>query len=142
MDATLTRRFYTDASTIGQLVIGDFKCWTLEDRVRAPGVKIYGKTAIPAGRYRVVVTESARFRRPMPLLLGVPMFTGIRIHSGNDASNTEGCILVGATRYQDWIGDSRRAFGALFPLIIDAQPDLWLTIVDAPESDTRTEEGA
>ena len=99
MELTLTRRWAVQESTLGELSdAGQRICYTLEDRVR-PGdiflVKIPGKTAIPAGRYRVIVTFSQRFQRELPLLVDVPNFTAIRIHAGNRAENTEGCILVG-----------------------------------------------
>jgi Family of unknown function (DUF5675) len=74
-----------------------------------------------------------------PLLLEVPNFTGIRIHSGNSDHDTEGCILVGESRAPDWVGASRKAFELLFPLIEAAQPDLWITITDEPLQDSRTE---
>jgi hypothetical protein len=135
----LRRREYTDRSTIGVLQFGEFSCFTLEDRVRPPGVKVQGATAIPAGRYKVVVDFSRRFQRRMPLLLEVPMFTGIRIHSGNTAEDTEGCILVGEWRAPDWVGDSRRAFADLFPRIAAAE-DLWITITDEPVHDSRQPE--
>jgi hypothetical protein len=139
MEMLLSRRWYSDETTIGLLVFGDFHCVTLEDRVRAPGVKIPDKTAIPAGRYKVLVTDSYKFGRPMPLLLNVPMFTAIRIHSGNCEYDTEGCILVGLSRGKDWITHSRETFDLLFPRIQSAQDDLWLTITDDPVTDTRTE---
>ena len=50
----------------------------------------------------------------MPLLLNVPNFEGVRIHSGNTNHDTEGCILVGQTRSKDFIGQSRKAFDKLF----------------------------
>jgi len=137
---TLRRRWYSDRSTIGALTLGEFACFTLEDRVRAPGVKVQDKTAIPVGRYRVVVNFSQRFQRMMPLLLEVPMFTGIRIHSGNTAGDTRGCILVGKWRAPDWVGDSRRAFTELFPLI-DAADDVWITVIDEPVVDNRQATG-
>jgi hypothetical protein len=140
-EITVKRRWYSERSTIGVLILGEFSCFTLEDRVRAAGVKVPGETAIPAGRYRVIVDFSNRFQRRMPLLLEVPMFTGIRIHSGNTPENTQGCILVGEWRAPDWVGDSRRAFNDLFPLI-DAAGDLWITVTDEPVQDTRQAEAA
>lgn len=101
--------------TIGSLSVdGDWVCWTLEDVVRAPGVKIAGRTAIPTGRYEVVITPSPRFKRPLPLLVNVPGFVGVRIHPGNTADDTEGCILVGEQRFAKSLGRSRAAFDRLF----------------------------
>jgi hypothetical protein len=133
----LKRRWYSDRSTIGAITFGEFSCFTLEDRVREPGVKVQDETAIPAGRYRVVVDFSQRFQRRMPLLLDVPMFTGIRIHSGNTAEDTRGCILVGEWRAPDWVGDSRRAFARLFPLI-EGTEDLWIAVTNEPLVDRWT----
>ena len=91
----LIRRLLTESVTIGDLYIGEHHfCSTLEDTVRS-GEKVYGKTAIPAGRYQVRLTYSNRFKRVMPQLMNVPNFEGIRIHSGNTEKDTEGCILVG-----------------------------------------------
>lgn len=113
MNLKLVRRTLTEQSTIGTLSInGVFECFTLEDRVRP--VKIHGATAIPAGIYEVAITFSDRFQKPLPLLLNVPNFSGIRIHPGNTAADTEGCILVGTTERKDFIGNSRVAFKALF----------------------------
>lgn len=136
----LSRRWYSDRATIGLLSLGDFLCFTLEDRVRAAGLKVQNETAIPAERYQVIVNFSQRFQRRMPLLLDVPMFTGIRIHSGNTAADTKGCILVGEWRAPDWVGESRRAFADLFALI-ESAADLWIVITDAPVVDTRKPDG-
>ena len=72
-----------------------FICDTLEPPVRPAGVRIKGKTAVPAGVYRVIVNRSPRFGRLLPLLVGVPGMVGIRIHRGNTAADTAGCILPG-----------------------------------------------
>ncbi len=108
--------------TLGSLYVeGAFECFTLEDLIReVPKVevvkwKIPGETAIPSGTYEVTVNLSTRFGRLMPQLLDVPGFAGVRIHSGNCASDTEGCILVGRRRGAATILDSRLAFNALFP---------------------------
>lgn len=100
--------------TIGTMSVdGEFYCYTLEDTVRAPGVKVYGQTAIPAGSYDVIVNMSNRFKQLMPLVLKVPGFEGIRIHPGNTAEDTEGCILVGRKRYSKFLGESRLAYAPL-----------------------------
>jgi len=111
MNLKLIRQIFTSKSTIGSLFIDDkFECYTLEDVVRAPGIKIPGVTAIPYGIYEVIIDYSNRFARNMPHVLNVPMFEGIRIHSGNTASDTEGCILLGTTTGKDIIYESKAAF--------------------------------
>jgi Steigviridae/Suoliviridae L,D-carboxypeptidase/transpeptidase len=107
--------------TIGSLSIdGDFECWICEDPVRevigqsVASWKVKGQTAIPAGTYSVDITMSARFKRELPLLIAVPGFDGIRIHPGNTAGDTEGCLLPGAMRMAKSVGQSRLAFDALF----------------------------
>ena len=113
MELQVKRTDFTDNSTIGELSVnGQFECYTLEDKVRP--VKIAGKTAIPAGRYEVIIDFSQRFGRLLPLLLNVPDFEGVRIHPGNTAADTEGCILVGEEKSQDLVGQSRAAFDRLF----------------------------
>ncbi len=119
MELILKRTDFTDESTIGELSInGAFECYTLEDKVRP--VKVKGVTAIPAGDYEVVITFSERFKRPLPLLLNVPNFDGIRIHAGNSAKDTDGCILVGKTKQADFIGTSAIALDGLFWKLVQA----------------------
>lgn len=116
--------------TIGRMSVnGVFECFTLEDVVRDE--KIFGETAIPTGTYEVIVTFSPHFQRDLPLLVGVPNFEGVRIHSGNTAADTEGCILVGSTRSDCSVGASRVAFNSLFEKIKDAKSrheGIWITI--------------
>lgn len=110
---TVKRLYKTENSTIGELLVdGLFECFTLEDKERE--VKIKGETAIPKGTYKVIINESNRFKRELPLLLNVPNFEGVRIHSGNTNHDTEGCILVGQSRNKNYIGQSRKAFDKLF----------------------------
>lgn len=120
MNLVLTREDLAPKYTIGSLEIDLEKfCYTLEDTVRT-GPKVPGKTAIPLGIYRVTIDHSYRFDRLMPLLLDVPGFTGVRIHSGNTAEDTEGCILVGFKKENGRITESRRAFSILFSRIQEA----------------------
>ena len=88
----LVRESFTNKSTEGKLFVnGIFYCYTLEDMDRyleEGEIKIYGKSAIPRGTYKVKITPSIRFKQSLPLLYDVPQFTGIRIHSGNYAGHT------------------------------------------------------
>lgn len=121
MEIVLNRLQCDPDVTIGELLVdGQFECWTCEDTVRAQGFKVPGKTAIPYGRYEIIVTMSQRFGVMLPLLLNVPMFSGIRIHPGNTAADTEGCILPGEVRLGKSVGRSRAAFNVLFPRIRDS----------------------
>jgi len=95
----------------------DFQCFTLEDTEREGKPKIPGKTAIPRGTYKITIDMSTRFKRPMPHILDVPGFDGIRIHAGNTDKDTEGCILVGRRKRDGWIEESRLAFNDLFDRI-------------------------
>ena len=124
MKLTLVRELLSDSCTHGRLYVNNhFQCYTLEDKDRNlenGGQKIPGETAIPLGKYPVIVNYSNRFKRELPLLVNVPQFTGVRIHTGNSAVDTEGCILVGNSRASGWLGDSRSAFNRLFLLLDDA----------------------
>lgn len=132
MELRLIRRWFSDDCTIGTLYVGNlWECYTLEDLVREPGVKAPKETAIPYGRYRVVIDWSNRFQRMMPHVLDVPMFSGIRIHAGNTDEDTEGCILVGRERGEECIRLSRMAFNDLFAKIIaarDREEEIWLSV--------------
>jgi hypothetical protein len=121
MDLLLQRERPANGCTLGRLSIdGEFECWTLEDLERT-GPKIHGKTAIPPGTYSVRVTWSPRFNTRLPELINVPGFEGIRIHPGNTADDTEGCILVGADKGRAAILRSRAAFAPLLAKLEGAQ---------------------
>lgn len=112
MELYVARKFFKDTYTIGRFYCEDmFLCSSLEDPIRdlkdlnndkdfddTGEGKIYGETAIPAGRYQVVVNFSPKLGRRLPLLIKVPGFTGIRIHSLKTAKGTEGCIGVGENK--------------------------------------------
>ncbi len=145
MELIVKRKAFTEKSTIGELWIdGKYFCYTLEDKDRglkhSDGLalitlkKIFRVTAIPYGRYKLKLTDSARFKKLMPLLLDVLGFLGIRIHSGNKSEDTEGCILVGFEKYIDAIGRSRDAFNELMKLLqaaVDRNEDIYITIEKA-----------
>jgi hypothetical protein len=121
--------------TIGALSIdGTFECHTLEDmdrKMESGGLKVFGQTAIPRGRYKIILDFSQRFKRVLPRLLGVPFFDSIRIHSGNTSENTEGCILVGRTMRPGFVGESKLALESLMIKLINAKDEgkiIWITI--------------
>lgn len=102
MIITVERKIFHNDCTLGNLYIDDkWYCHTLEDVVRnkivdkiTNFIKIFGKTAIPYGKYEIIVNYSNKFKRLLPLLLNVPFFTGIRLHYGRSSLNSLGCILV------------------------------------------------
>lgn len=118
--------------TIGEMYIdGEFKCYTLEDVERPDGEKVAGETAIPRGLYRITITFSPRFGRDLPLVNGVRNFSGVRLHPGNSASDTEGCILLGFGKTENTITQSRAAFDAVYMEIRDAiehGEEVWIEV--------------
>ncbi len=160
MELVLKRIAKRDGYTIGKLYIdsGDCKysdysdysdygayknssvstplCDTLEPTWRDvnewhPERKVAGRTAIPEGRYPVVITFSPKFGQWLPILLGVPMFKGIRIHAGNSARDTEGCILVGENRLKGRVYNSARCLRRVKEEIVKAKSrdeGVWITV--------------
>ena len=106
-------KWFTDKSTIGEIAVdGEFEGYSLDDVVRKE--KIKGETAIPAGTYEIAITFSNKLKKYLPLLMNVPNFEGVRIHPGNCPEDTEGCILLGQTKDDDFVGHSVAAFEKLF----------------------------
>lgn len=119
MDLKLIREYFDDTTTIGRLFVdGKEECYILEDAVRDE--KIPHITAIPYGRYEVQITYSPKFGRYLPLLLNVPNFSGIRIHTGNTSIDTDGCLITGSQKGDDSVIASRAAFDKLYPKIVYA----------------------
>lgn len=131
MNIELKRFHGTKGFTAGELFIDGVKVFdTLEDEERTE--KVYAETAIPVGKYEVVINHSPRFKKDLPLLLNVPGFTGIRIHSGNLTSHTEGCILIGndSNSKDAWLGNSRAAMERFMPMLRNAlkRDKVWIEI--------------
>ena len=112
----------------------EYFCDTLEPTWRDyknGAYKVKGRSAIPEGRYAVVISYSPKFKQWLPILLGVPKFEGIRIHAGNTAEDTEGCILVGKNREVGKVLDSRIWLHRLKQKIVEAKERgeaVWITI--------------
>ena len=139
MKLILTRIARKAEYTIGRLEDENGKklCDTLEPTwrdYRGGELKIPKKSAIPEGTYRVVVTNSQRFQKYLPLLVGVPGFEGVRIHSGNTSRDTEGCILVGQNLQVGKVLWSRITLEKLMK-IIENEKEIYLTIKNTWEHD-------
>lgn len=118
MDLTVKRDVFNADFTLGKLYVdGQFFCYTCEDEIRPAGQKVYGETAIPAGTYDIHMTYSPKYKRVMPLIVDVPGFEGIRIHTGNSDDDTNGCLLVGYGRTPSSITQSRDAFAGLYEIL-------------------------
>lgn len=139
MDLKLKRIFRGDTYTIGHLYInGEYFSDTLEDTDRGLSsnmteeeiqkIKIYGRTAIPKGRYKIEVTYSPKFKRYLPILLNVKGFSGIRIHSGNTAEDTLGCLLVGYNKVKGQVINSRVTSDKLTALLRNCEEEIHITI--------------
>lgn len=78
-----------------------------------------------------MVTKSPKFKKWLPLLLGVPGFDGVRIHSGNTPKDTQGCILVGQNRKKGMVLNSRIAMEEIMKILDSrkAGEPVFITIV-------------
>ena len=146
MQLRIEREPSTKFSTPGKLYIDNvFFVFILEDVMRADPnpntpqneAKVYGETCIPAGRYRVRVTYSPKFKKKLPEILNVPGYTGIRLHGGVTAKHSLGCPLTGQARVSlDEIAGGIAASEALKAKIEAAEArgeEVWITILNPPE---------
>lgn len=131
MKLKLKRIYRGNTYTIGRLYIdNEYFCDTLEDKDRGltsymseeeiKSLKVYSETAIPTGTYKIKVTFSRRFKKKMPVLIGVKGFSGIRIHSGNDETHTSGCILCGFNKEKGKVVNSKVVTSKVYALIENA----------------------
>lgn len=141
----LVREVYSSQTTIGKLMIEDvWFCHTLEDTVRAYGIKVKKHTAIPAAanKYKVKVTMSTKFERELPIIFtesngyeikhaGI-RFAGVRFHRLNHHIQTWGCPGVGfQTNNIDTIWEAEEAEIALVAKLkelIACVPEDYLTL--------------
>lgn len=149
LELVIHRKILNENSTEGNFYIqqkdGSWKwfCHVVEDRVRAkPGewkkeLKVYGKTAIPYGRYRVLATWSNRFKRILTGIFGVPDFEGIRIHNGKTDQSSAGCPIISyhediSTKRTDDVVNDRSAMNDLCKLVEETQKtgNIYITITD------------
>lgn len=88
--------------------------------------KVYGKTAIPSGTYNVILTYSQKFgartsygwcKGILPEIENVKGFSGVRIHAGNSAEDSLGCLLVGKNDKVGWVSDSMNTLKKVYPFI-------------------------
>ena len=130
----LPRGGESEASPRGGMEGAPSFCDTLEPTWRDykhGGRKVRGCSAIPEGRYPVVITYSPKMKEWLPLLVNVPMFSGIRIHAGNTAKDTQGCILVGQNLKKGMVLNSRIWLKRLKDKIVEAKDKgeaVWITV--------------
>ena len=119
------------APTMGEMLVeGVHFCNTLE----LPWLNnLQGKSCIPVGTYKVILSYSTRFRREMPRLIGVPGRLGILIHSGDTYEDTEGCILVGdGQNPADFAASNSRAvLGHFLSWFASNGNEAWVTVRNA-----------
>ena len=133
MEIQVNRIARKDGYTIGRMSLNnEYFCDTLEDTDRGLkdtmqvneilAKKVKAQTAIPTGKYDVILTFSPRFKRVLPLLLSVKGYEGIRIHAGNTAEkDTEGCLLVGENKIKGRIINSRATLERLMSVLLECE---------------------
>lgn len=140
MKVRIERKWKKDGYTVGRVYIDDvFFCNSMEDKDRGlrqdmsvgeiSRLKVDGVTAIPTGKYKVSMTYSPKYKREMPHVMNVKGFTGIRIHSGNTAADSEGCILLGNNNRVGWISNSRETCKRFEQMLINAGETCDLEII-------------
>ena len=139
----LIRKWKREKYTIGQLYVdGVFFSNTIEDKDRGLSqtmslqkilfMKKPGITAIPTGTYEITLSvQSNKYKKSktmmqfnnayMPRLLDVPGYSGVLIHPGNTAEDTEGCIIPGKNDKVGWVSNSTSYFKSLYNKMKEAK---------------------
>ena len=117
MKLTLQRYLFAEDYTMGLLFIdGVYFCDTIEDKYRGQNLsktKVANETCIPYGVYTIKITYSPKYKKNMPQILDVPYFSGVRIHSGNTAKDSSGCVIVGIKSENGTVLQSRKMYNEL-----------------------------
>lgn len=132
MEIKVKRIARKDGYTIGRMSLNEeYFCDTLEDTDRGLNStmsvdeilskKRKGITAIPTGKYDVILTFSPKFKRVLPLLLNVKGYEFIRVHHGNLPSSTDGCLLVGENKVKGQVINSRATLERLMSLLLECE---------------------
>jgi hypothetical protein len=136
MKFKLERPYLYEEYTIGKFYINEKEFSdSIEDKDRDynydgdlddPGEdKVWGRTAIPYGKYKVILTQSPKFKRLLPLILDVKNFKGIRIHSGSTAKDSAGCILLGKLDKNNQLYNSKKTIDKLVSLMLESKQLVW-----------------
>lgn len=151
MDITLKRIAKKQSYTIGKLYVdGKYVCDTIEDTDRGLDQKQdleyiqrnkkYGITAIPTGKYEVLMdVKSPKYSTInfykinanngcVPRLKNVPGWDGVLIHCGNTAENSLGCIIVGQNKAVGKVLNSQETFKKLYKILQTAKDTIYITI--------------
>lgn len=139
MKLTLIRIANRPTYCIGKLYIdGVYECDVIEDRDRGlddsmpldeiKKRKVYGETAIPTGIYNLFITYSPKYKKPMPLIDNVKGYSGVRIHSGNTAKDTLGCLIVGQNKEVGKVINSRSTYNKLFDKLMKTNEKMTIEI--------------
>ena len=132
MNLMLRRMWPFEKCTIGSLFIENlFFAFTLEPPWKDNQHEV---SCIPQGKYRIQFYPWAKYNSGLfPTLMDVPGRSGIQIHRGNTAADTEGCILVARKRGEDCIEDSEAAIEDLYLKMVDAYSkgeEVWIEVTD------------
>ena len=152
LELILERKWKKSDYTIGRLFVdGEIFSNTLEDTDRGltsemtaeqiRKIKIKAKTAIPTGRYKITLSvQSPKYKDRkqyafckgyLPRLQAVKGYSGVCIHIGNFAKDTEGCILVGENKVKGAVVNSTVWFKKLYDILKKADEagrEIWITI--------------
>lgn len=131
MDVLIIRTKFDEKWTEGKLYIDEkYICDTLEDKDRGLDdsmteddilkKKVYGKTCIPYGRYKLTIDYSNKFKKDLIKINSVKGFDGTRIHSLNTAEESLGCVGVGVKLKDGYITKSRDTYSIVHKIVLNA----------------------